>query len=79
MARLTGIVLKQLIDVSMPEQPRWVGRTITEENVLIQYDHGTLMVKFAGDTEDYVENVNTPDDSHLTTEVMLLLTGIRVL
>ncbi len=78
MGRLTGIVLTQLIDVSVPQQPRWVGRTADGEDVSIKFENGTLIVNFSGMTDGFVESVNAPS-GNLTTEVMLLLTGLRAL
>ena len=79
MGRLNGIVLKHLIDVSAQQQPRWIGKTINDEDVYITYDHGTLIVKFDGKSEGFLEELNAPRDVQLTTEVMLLLTGLRVM
>jgi len=79
MLSLRGTVLKTIIDLSQPERPRWLAKTLDDRNVFIKYDFGSLIVKFDGFGEDYILNVRASEGESLTTEVMLLLTGLSVL
>lgn len=78
MSNLKGTLLKQLIDISQPWQPKWLAKTLDDRSVLIRYEYGTLTVSFEGQNSTFVLPVSTPDDVTLTTEVMLLLTGLSV-
>lgn len=78
MTSLKGTLLKQLVDISQPGKAKWLARTLDDRNVLIRYEYGTLTVSFEGQSSSFVLPVSTPSDISLTTEVMLLLTGLRV-
>lgn len=78
MRSLKGVVLKKLIDLSQPQRPRWLAKTLDDKNVFIKYDYGALTVQFEGQ-EDYVLDLHASQGGDLTTEVMLLLTGLSVM
>jgi len=77
MATLKGVVLKRLIDFSQAHRPKWLARTLDDKNVLIDYENGELRVKFDGSNDVFKLEVSS--GATLTTEVMLLLTGLSVL
>lgn len=76
---LKGTVLKRIVDLSQPQRPRWLASTLDDRSVFIKYDLGSLTVKFDGSEDDYVFHLKTSEGNSLTTEVMLLLTGLSVL
>ncbi|MDP3487909.1 MAG: hypothetical protein Q8S19_08255 [Bacillota bacterium] len=79
MLSLRGTVLKRIVDLSQPQRPRWLAKTLDDRSVFIKYDLGSLTVRFDGSGEDYVLPLNATEGNTLTTEVMLLLTGLSVL
>ena len=79
MLSLRGTVLKRIVDLSQPHRPRWLAKTLDDRSVFIKYDSGSLTVQFDGAGDAYVLPVKASDGNALTTEVMLLLTGLSVL
>lgn len=79
MLSLRGTVLKKIVNLSQPQRPRWLAKTLDDRSVFIKYDLGSLTVRFDGSEEDYVLPLNATEGNTLTTEVMLLLTGLSVL
>lgn len=79
MLSLRGTVLKKIINLSQVERPRWLAKTLDDRSVFIKYELGSLTVRFDGFTEDYVLPIDANEGNNLTTEVMLLLTGLSVL
>ena len=78
MNNLRGMLIKQLVDISTPYQSRWVASTLDDSSVLIKYECGALTVSIAGTSTGYTAELNSPSNVALTTEVMLLVTGLRV-
>ncbi|KAF0194605.1 MAG: hypothetical protein FD169_1714 [Bacillota bacterium] len=79
MLSLRGTVLMRIVDLSQPERPRWLAKTLDDRSVFIKYDLGCLTVRFDGSEDDYVLPLKASEGNTLTTEVMLLLTGLSVL
>lgn len=78
MRNLKGVVLKKLINIGQPQRPRWMAKTLDDKNVFIKYDSGAITVQFEGTEDNFVVDLQG-GVVDLTTEVMLLVTGLTVL
>jgi len=78
MKNLKGMLIKQLVDVSAQQHPRWMAKTLDDKHVLIKYEYGTLTVTIESSPANFVADLKSADTMTLTTEVMLLVTGLAV-
>ena len=78
MKNLKGMLIKQLVDVGAQQHPRWMAKTLDDKHVLIKYEYGTLTVTIESSPANFVADLKSADTMTLTTEVMLLVTGLAV-
>lgn len=78
MKNLKGMLIKQLVDVGVAQQPRWMASTLDNKHVLIKFEYGTLTVTIEDSPASFVTDLKSTESVPLTTEVMLLITGLGV-
>jgi len=76
MNTLQGMLIKHLVDLGTSTQSKWVASTLDNRSVVIKYEFGSLTVTIEGSASNYASAVHSPT-TKMTTEVMLLLTGLR--
>jgi len=78
MKNLKGMLIKQLVELGTQQNPRWMAKTLDDKHVLIKYEYGTLTVTIEDSAASFVADLKSTDTTTLTTEVMLLVTGLAV-